>query len=667
MVKEIENSEFEPEMSEPFLDGFNKKTIFAALFIGFIMLPGSIYLGLITGAGLGGAAQWVTVILLVEIAKRSFVTLKKQEVFIIYMIASSLVAAGLVLGAASLVLQGGAFSDLIWKQYLVQSTYAESFGLTKHIPAWAVPPAGHEALLKRTFLNRCWLIPILLLVVHNVLFRINRFTLGYTLFRFTSDIEKLPFPMAPVASEGATALAEATGKKETWRWRIFSIAAMIGVVFGAFYIVIPTITGLLMTKPLQILPIPWIDFTAQLGAVFPSALFGCMTNLGVLFAGFVLPYWVVMGSFIGSVLAKGIGNPILFKFGIMKSWQPGMTAIPANVATTMDFWINAIIGGGIVVGLIGIWKTISAFTSQKKTDTPKRKPLTVLPKGRGDYPIPVAIGIWGLSTIIYIVICKILVPQFSTFLFIFFGFVLTPFLSYTSARMFGITGQATGISFPYVREGTFILSGYKGANIWFAPVPYFNHGDVAQSFKQLELTRTKFTSWYKAEFTALGIMLFCSFLFWSIIWKMNPIPSSTYPFVQKIWPMSAIFQCLWATSTLPIEGGGTSWMLEAIKLKPILSSTFVGFFLYFIILLLKWPIALFYGMIGGVAMLPHNAFPMFVGALLGRYYFQKKMGKETWRKYTPILLAGYACGMGLIGMVSIAVALIAKTIYQLVF
>jgi len=648
------------ELLEPFVEGFGMKTVIAALFIGFIMLPGAIYLGLITGGGLGGAAQWVTVILMVEIAKRSFIELKKQEVYIIYILAASLVSAGLVLGAVSLVLQGGAFSDLIWKQYFVQSPYARSFGLT-NLPHWAVPPADSSALVRRTFIHGAWAVPILLLIVHNVLFRINQFTMGYTLFRVTSDYERLPFPMAPVASEGATALAEVSGKQETWRWRAFSISAMIGIIFGAFYVVIPTITGLLMTKPFQLLPIPWVDFTSQLGTIFPASLLGFTTDLGAIFTGFVLPFWIVVGQFIGSVLAQAVGNPILHKVGIIKNWQPGMTAVPASVVTTMDFWINAVIAGGIVVGLIGIWKTVSAFRTMKPSD----RKLCAPPPDRGDYPLPVAIGLWALSTLVYVLICHALVPRFPMLLFIFFGFILTPFLSYTSARMFGITGVATGISFPMVREATFILSGYKGIDIWFAPVPYFNHGSLAQGFKQLELTRTKFTSWYKAEFTSLAIMLFCSFLFWSIIWRMSPIPSSTYPFVQKMWPMSAIFQALWVTSTLP--DGGTSWMIQAVKAKHIIASSVVGLGIYGWLTLLKWPITIFYGIIGGVAVLPHYTLPMFVGGLLGRFYFAKKMGAEQWRRYTPILLAGYACGMGLIGMLSIAVALIAKTIYQLVF
>ena len=54
------------DADEPYKDGFNLKTVWACLFVGFIMLPGSIYLSLVTG-GQTGAADWVTVILFLEI------------------------------------------------------------------------------------------------------------------------------------------------------------------------------------------------------------------------------------------------------------------------------------------------------------------------------------------------------------------------------------------------------------------------------------------------------------------------------------------------------------------------------------------------------------------------------------------------------------------------
>ncbi len=657
-------SEFKPEIQETFQDGFGLKTIIAALFIGFIMLPGAIYLGLITGGGLGGAAQWVTVILLVEIAKRSFVPLKKQEIYILYILAGSLVGGIMVLGTAGLTLSGGAFGELIWRQYYIQSHYAQSFGISDKIPAWAVPPVNSEALVKRTFFHHDWIKPVVIIIVFAFLIRITQFTLGYVLFRITNDREKLSFPMAPVASEGATALAEASGKSESWRWRIFSISAMIGIIYGAFYVVIPTVTGLLMTKPLQLIPIPWVDFTSQIGAKAPACMLGLMTELGIILTGFVLPFWVVVGSITSSILAQCITNPILYHAHIIKNWQPGMSVVPTSIATSMDFWINAIIGGGICVGLLGIWKTI---TSRRAFSLKKQRQITkeILPEGRGDYPIFIALGLWLVATISFIFITHILVPEFPVIIFILFGFILTPFLSYTSARMYGITGVATGVSFPLVREASFIFSGYRGAGIWFSPVPYFDVGGMTQGFKQLELTRTRFTSWYKAEFTALVIMLFCSFLFWSIIWHISPIPSSTYPFVQKIWPLNAITQSLWISSTL--GESGTTYMVKAIKPLYFLSFAAGGIVLNIILGLLSMPVAFFYGLIGGISMWPHYTIPLFIGAMLGRFYFAKKFGRETWRRYTPIILAGYTCGVGLIGMVSIAVALIAKTIYQIVF
>ncbi|NOZ63484.1 MAG: solute carrier organic anion transporter, partial [Caldiserica bacterium] len=188
-MEEIKNTNAE-QQEEKFESGFNIKTVVAALFIGFIMLPGAIYLGLITGGSIGGAAQWVTIILFVEIAKRSLIQLRKQEIYIIYIIASSLVAPGLIMGAASLVLQGGAFAEKIWQQYLIQSPYAKAFGLSDKIPSWVVPPAGSEALMKRTFLDKAWIIPILLLVGNNVLFRLNYFGLGYLFYKLTADIER---------------------------------------------------------------------------------------------------------------------------------------------------------------------------------------------------------------------------------------------------------------------------------------------------------------------------------------------------------------------------------------------------------------------------------------------------------------------------------------------
>ena len=41
----------------PFEPGFNVKTLWAALFVGFVMLPGAIYLGLVTGQSMAGGGR----------------------------------------------------------------------------------------------------------------------------------------------------------------------------------------------------------------------------------------------------------------------------------------------------------------------------------------------------------------------------------------------------------------------------------------------------------------------------------------------------------------------------------------------------------------------------------------------------------------------------------
>ncbi|MDP6017419.1 MAG: hypothetical protein QGI32_15080, partial [Candidatus Latescibacteria bacterium] len=73
---------------ETFESGFTRKTLIGVLLIAFIMTPGQMYLSLVTGIGIGEAAQWVTVILFLEIAKRSFTTLKRQEIFLLTYVAS---------------------------------------------------------------------------------------------------------------------------------------------------------------------------------------------------------------------------------------------------------------------------------------------------------------------------------------------------------------------------------------------------------------------------------------------------------------------------------------------------------------------------------------------------------------------------------------------------
>src|ERR1035437_5678526 len=136
------------ETPTEFKNGFTWVTVAGALFCGLLMMPGAIYLSLMTGGGL--AAAWVTLIIFSEISRRAMRTLNKQELVIL------LVVAGTMAG-------GGPIGQLVWRQFLVQSDAVRDIGLLGQFPAWFAPPPGSAAILDRNLFDPAWLIPILLI------------------------------------------------------------------------------------------------------------------------------------------------------------------------------------------------------------------------------------------------------------------------------------------------------------------------------------------------------------------------------------------------------------------------------------------------------------------------------------------------------------------------
>ncbi len=667
---ELETREEGDEGQETrFEEGFSGKTVIGALFVAFIMLPGALYLGLVAGQGLGPAAEWVTIVLFAEIMRRSFLPMKKQEIYILYYVAASL--TGL---AADRGISGGAFGGLIWNQYFVQAPVASA--VSKDIPHWVVPPAGSTALLHRTFFDSAWTVPILLLILGEVLGRLNWMSAGYFLFRVTSDVEKLPFPMAPVAASGATALAEAASKEESWRWRVFSIGTMIGLIFGFFYIAIPVFTSVVFGKAFQLFPIPFIDLTTNTESILPGAMTGISADLGKIMTGFVIPYPIVAGSLWGSLICRVFGAPILYHLGAFgasesNGWTRGMDAFYTQEVTDIKFWLSVNIGLQVAVAIIGFYAVFRTFSEMRREHKNRGMQMRV-PKGRGDLPLWIPLAVWISVTVFYIAESEFLLTRqsrpgeshyFSLGLMIFYGLIWSPINSYISARMVGITGSKVEV--PYLKEVAIMKSGYPYVDVWYAPIPLGQLGDTAQRFREVELTGTKFISVVKVEAFMLPVMLTASFIFWAFFWHTSQIPSSQHPFASKVWPIRATFQAMF--NAINRKHGGMGWVKEAISFPRIAGGTAAGLLTYGVFTIFKLPTLFFYGFIGGAGAFPQDTLATFIGAWLGRRYFQKRFGLENWRMYTPVLLAGFACGTGLIAMASIALALIAKSVNYLPF
>jgi hypothetical protein len=653
MYDDKELQEYRDLLKPPthFEEGFDWKTIIGAVFIGFLMMPGSMYLQLVIGTGIGPAARWVTIILFAEIAKRSYTELKQQEIFLLYYMAGAALASP--------------FQGLLWNQYLIQSDAAKLLGLTEYIPTWIAPGLESDSYADRSFFHPDWFIPILLLIGAQIIQRIDQFGLGYSLYRITSDVEKLPFPMAPVGALGTMALAESTEDKKTgWKWRVFSIGGVIGLLFGTVYVLLPALSGLLFTEPIRIIPIPWIDFTRNTEDILPAVATGLQLDLGLVFIGMVLPFWAVIGGLVGLIITI-VANPVLYHQGILHRWHQGMGTVDTVFSNSFDFYMSFGIGLGLAIGMIGIWHVARSFKPKPGQARLDFSALFNPPKGRGDIDFWLSVSIYVFSTLAYTAMCVWLVPNFPWIFFILYGFLYTPFISYITARMEGIAGQF--VSLPLVREASFIAGakyfGYSGIEIWYAPIPIHNYGEATVQFRQIELTGTSLRGIIKAEIVVFPIVMIASLLFSQFLWRLAPIPSASFPYAQELWHLQALNTLLMQTSTLE----GNSLFYQALNASYVMAGSVFGLIIYGVLTIFGLPVLLIYGVVRGLGQsTPHGMILEVAGALLGRFYFLKRYG-AMWRQYAPVLLAGFSCGMGLAGMFAMGCTLILKSLSRLAY
>lgn len=667
------------EVPSEFKDTFGWTTVLGILFCGLIMLPGSIYLGLMTGGNLGAAASWVTVILFMEIARRALKPLSKQHLVI-------LLHAANIMMAANVLFPGGPMGHLVYRAYLVTSDAARDAGMSWAFPAWFCPPPDSPAITERALLHSDWLVPIAIAGFMMVTGLINRYTLGYFFFRLTSDVENLPFPLAPIAAQGAMALAEAdgarrdpgdpraTGKTKSNRWRIFSLGAVLGMLFGAVQVGIPGLSSLFLAKPFFVLPQPFVDTTLLTENLLPATPTGMTVDLGIIFIGFILPFWSVVGTFIAIVLTMVL-NPLLFHAGILTHWQPGMDTVNTTFSNNVDFWMSFAIGTGLGVAFVCIYASLRDVIAKARLyrKTRRTSDTTSLgwttPTGRGDYSLWIALVLYCVSAGAVVTLCIALLPKSHSMIFFlfFFTYVYSPFISYVNARLLGLTGQ--NVDIPFVKEGAFILSGARGIDIWLAPVPIENHGYMAQAFRVNELTGVSFWSLLKTELIALPALFLLSLIFWAFIWRSDAVPSDLFPAAQVNWELAVKNQILLLSSTFtpPGEDPDQVNVMESEFMRAIHPATIgIGFagciILYTALSFFGLPIMLVYGMIRGFGQLPHFMILELVGALLGRFYFQHRFGEKQFLTTAPALIAGYFTGVGLVSMVTMALMLIKSAV-----
>lgn len=647
--KELEDFRRLLEVPDTFEEGYNISSLIGTLFVAAVMVPGALYMELVAGTGIGGAAQWVTVLLFVEVAKRANAKLSRAQLFILFYM------SGMIMGRS-------VYGTPLYTQFLVRSDAAISTGVAAGIPTWVAPANLDE--LPRTFLNKAWLPFLGLFLFREIMSRIDTAVLGYGLFRLTSDIERLPFPMVPVGAQGILAMAEQVeGSAKTAgsnvRWRMFCVGSGIGMIFGLIYMGLPTITGSFFDSPLMVFKIPFADFTAYTEDFLPATATGMSFDMGNLILGMTLPYFSMLGSFIGLIFTF-IMNPILQTYGMMPTWKQGDDTVTTLFANNVDFYFSFQIGVSLAIAIYGIAVAIMTVRRNRDTAAGKQSMEEIEHRSRLRGHVP---GKWVCLS--YIVTCSSYIllsgwlidwhPGVMAVLF-FFGFLYTPLISYVTARLEGLAGQV--IEIPFITELAFIMSGYTGVKIWFMPIPKSNYGVQVVNYKQAELLGCKFGSIWKAQFFLFPVIIISTVLFSSFIWSLAEIPSAVYPFTMEIWDLNAKNACLLYSSTL----GEYSQFSEALgfwRFFSGLSSAAV------VMSILGWfgaPTMLFFGVVRGLGQTaPHTVVPNFIGAIIGKYYFERKFGRE-WRKMIPVVSSGFFVGTGLISMLSVGIVFLSKAI-----
>lgn len=637
------------EVPATFDEGLTLASFLGTLFVALVMVPGALYMELVAGAGIGGAAQWVTVLLFVEVAKRANAKLNRAQLFILFYM-------------AGMVMSTNVWNTPLFTQFLVRSDAAVSTGVANDIPHWVAPPNLDS--LPRTFLAKAWLPFIGLMLFREIMGRLSSAILGYGLFRVTSDVEDLPFPMAPVGAQGIVAIADqvdgsARTSGASVRWRMFCVGCGVGMVFGLVYMALPTITGAFFSHPLQIFQIPFADFTPYTQKFLPAVATGYSFDLGNVILGMTLPFWSMVGSFVG-LMFTFVMNPILYLAGRMPTWNEGDTTVVTLFANNVDFYFSFQIGISLAIAVFGIWIAFRTMRKGRENAGARRRAEEVKAHAaaRGHIPDALVLATYAFACTAYILMCGWLIDWHRGVMVVllFFAFLYTPLISYVTARLEGLAGQV--IEIPFITEISFILSGYTGAKIWFLPIPKANYGVQVVSYKQAELLGCKFGSVWKAQLLLFPIIILSSLFFSSFIWSLAEIPSAVYPYTEKIWDLTAKNTCLVYSATL----GEYSQFSEALGWGRFLA----GFGSAGAVMgLLGWfgaPTMLFFGVVRGLGQTaPHTVVPNFLGALIGKFYFERRYKRE-WRKMIPVVSSGFFVGTGLISILSVGFVFLAKAV-----
>ncbi|MEM2341594.1 MAG: hypothetical protein QXX94_02605 [Candidatus Bathyarchaeia archaeon] len=604
----------------------NWRIFLVVLYALVVFMPALILIYLYTfNLTLVTSVSWATLILSIELTRLSGKPLSKSEAGVIYLTCS-------VLGLIWYPLQW------IYQIYFKNSPVAREFKISDLVPDFYSPtdPIIFES---RTFFDNSWLLPITVGLLFVLSMIVTDISLGMLAYHIIARGEKLPFPLQHAEAEGIITLTT----RETSRLRIYAISAFIGLIYGFIAYGVPLITQSLGMHTI-IIQTPWVDLNNFVHLILPGASLGLSTDLIILSLGLIIPLEICFSIFIGSFALYFIGNYILVIYGFTdfsREFKFGMSIADSMQRSLMHFWIFPAIGFAISVGVMPILTHPNVFINS----------LKILKKSRRSGG-----EIVGLYWIIIGVLCGtvgsciltyILVPDFPIWLLIITSLGWSTIFSITCSRSIGLTG--TSFDVPFINYLVYLGSGYKGYKIWFAPLVLETSAGAPMwcaRFEIAELCNFNPISVVKIYLLLTPLTILLGSLYLAEFWRIAPIPSATYPGVDIYWPIQATIQSMWISRSISI-------MPNMMIIGFLLSSA-----LYLVIEFLHLPIS-----IVGIGTGLFTTIPVATGILLFALLkkgFEKIFGKEWWRRYSAIMVAGLSAGEGLSIILSSTISLIIK-------
>ncbi len=623
------------------------RVMMAFIFATFIVQPALIYYTLITNVVMPFQA-WFVIILWSELAHILGMGLTKQELFML-----------LVFQPVSLM-YAMTFVTLIKNAYYLTTEPAMYFGLSKIAPEWWAPrPEVYFTLIKVKwiFLHPAWRLPILITLVTTVLMVLMDISLGMFLYQYFVVVQRLEFPAASAQARTVVILAE----RPKDLMRVLLVSALIGMVANASMKFIPFILGpLLYGGGVQYyIPSPFVDFTDYLDYILPGAGFAFSPDPVFYVPGFLLPIGVSGAQLAGAIAFYIIGTHIITRLQLWppeSPWTTGWGYWRLVERAGLYFYTSVFIGLGLAFMIASILASPRAFASMFRI------------KGGGARIVKWLL-LYLASTIVLTVLIMFLVPGFPPWILVLFTIGAPFFVNFLSAGAAGVTFY--GVNVPYMREFMIYYSGYKGKDIWFAPLPLPTYGygitaglaiqtiggsGFAQALRQADLCEANHSDVVKGYLLLVALGLASSFFYTMLLWNIAPIPSSAYPATITSWPVDAL---TWSRTMIWI------WHGYLFRTPLILGSMIAGIAGQLIAhLLLRAPYLLISFMAGAMMGIPF-ALAQFVGTLVSETIIGPRIGIERWRTLRWYVVTGYIVGDSFMEAIRASIVLILKSMWLL--